>query len=541
MRQASPRRENDLHRRPLAACVASLFALAAPAAMATNRIVTSCLDDDGPGTLRSVIASPSTVSGDIVDLSALVCADSRITLAAGASHIVVPQASLTIKGPGAAALAIDGTQLDDGNPNASNVFEHTGNGTLTIKYLAVSGGHRKLTAFGVRGGCIFSNGNVTLAGASVTSCSAASAEGADGGGLFVSGDLLSVRSTVSGNSASSTGGPVAGGGAEVLGNATLVQSVVDANTVSAASRAAGGGVYAYGGLTVLQSSLQANTVVASSSLSGVAIGGGAAVRGDFTATYATISDNQVDAPQQMDGGGLSLNGSATIIASTISGNSSGNGGGGIYAYSYSPQGRTFLMRNSTVSGNFAANKAGGILVNSATTKIYNSTIAFNTATNSAPGVRLSANQVPMDATLQSTLISNNRYTGVPIGNDLDTIGPAVITFNAAPANNLIGATAVTGLPADTLFAVCPLLGPLRDNGGPTRTHALMSSSPAIDAGNDVAIDPFTALPYANDQRGSISAGGERDYVRVSGAYADIGAYEVQQDDVVFNTGFDGCL
>jgi hypothetical protein len=37
----------------------------------------------------------------------------------------------------------------------------------------------------------------------------------------------------------------------------------------------------------------------------------------------------------------------------------------------------------------------------------------------------------------------------------------------------------------------------------------------------------------HDQRGS-------PFARASNAVADIGAYEVQQGDVVFNNGFDGC-
>ena len=70
----------------------------------------------------------------------------------------------------------------------------------------------------------------------------------------------------------------------------------------------------------------------------------------------------------------------------------------------------------------------------------------------------------------------------------------------------------------------------RDNGGPTQTHALLSHSPAIDAGSSKA-----GLAY--DQRGQ----GPPAYVRVSGAATDIGAYEVQQGDIIFNSGFEGRL
>ena len=69
----------------------------------------------------------------------------------------------------------------------------------------------------------------------------------------------------------------------------------------------------------------------------------------------------------------------------------------------------------------------------------------------------------------------------------------------------------------------PMLGPLQDNGGPTFTHALLTGSPAIDAGKNFAIG-------TTDQRGP-------DFVRAfddpsiananGGDGTDIGAFEVQ--------------
>ena len=49
--------------------------------------------------------------------------------------------------------------------------------------------------------------------------------------------------------------------------------------------------------------------------------------------------------------------------------------------------------------------------------------------------------------------------------------------------NLIGSAAGSGI-------IDPLLGPLANNGGPTQTHALLSGSPALDAG-DPATETFT--------------------------------------------------
>ncbi|MDB5295685.1 MAG: type secretion C-terminal target protein, partial [Phycisphaerales bacterium] len=59
-------------------------------------------------------------------------------------------------------------------------------------------------------------------------------------------------------------------------------------------------------------------------------------------------------------------------------------------------------------------------------------------------------------------------------------------------------------------------GPLADNGGPTRTLALLAGSPAIDAGNNLLVPAGTTT----DQRGP-------GFARVVNGTVDIGAFEVQ--------------
>jgi hypothetical protein len=60
---------------------------------------------------------------------------------------------------------------------------------------------------------------------------------------------------------------------------------------------------------------------------------------------------------------------------------------------------------------------------------------------------------------------------------------------------------------------------------------------AIDTGNYVF-----GGPDRFDQRGSAAVNGSTNYVRVSGLTlkGNIGAYEVQRDDVVFDADFEGC-
>jgi hypothetical protein len=65
----------------------------------------------------------------------------------------------------------------------------------------------------------------------------------------------------------------------------------------------------------------------------------------------------------------------------------------------------------------------------------------------------------------------------------------------------------------------PLLGPLANNGGPTRTHTLRESSPAIHAGSNALAVDADAKPLVSDQRAE-------PFLRFFGA-VDMGAFELQ--------------
>jgi hypothetical protein len=69
----------------------------------------------------------------------------------------------------------------------------------------------------------------------------------------------------------------------------------------------------------------------------------------------------------------------------------------------------------------------------------------------------------------------------------------------------------------------PMLGPLQNNGGPTATMALLSGSPAIDAGNPTGCTDGQGHLLKTDQRGRPRP----DTEDISGC--DMGAYERQSD------------
>jgi hypothetical protein len=69
----------------------------------------------------------------------------------------------------------------------------------------------------------------------------------------------------------------------------------------------------------------------------------------------------------------------------------------------------------------------------------------------------------------------------------------------------------------------PILGPLQNKGGQTKTMALLSGSPAIDAGNPSGCTNNAGVLLKTDQRGKPRP----DTEDVSGC--DMGAYERQTD------------
>lgn len=424
---SSDRLLRQLRRRPLATlCCALALATAVPAGAAVLPV--STCDDAGPGSLRE--AALGAGSGDTIDLSALTC--STITLSSGE---IALSGDVTLKGPGADALAIDAGFT-------SRILAHSGAGTLTVVDLSLVNG--KYTNTGAAaGGCIASSGSVMLDHAVVTGCGVLAGEGAAarGGGVAVEGDLSLLWSTISGNTA-------------------LADGIAE-----------GGGAHA-GSLQTFYSQIRGN---------------------EATSNYAVSS-----------AGGASIVGSTVILSSAITANRADEAAGLDVG---SAAEDSVVILNSTISGNQAALRVGGARIG-APLMLVSSTIAFNLDAEAAGGLYLAAG-----ADMQSTILAGNG------DNDLGGASGAVVSG----ANNLIR-QATLALPAGTLPSD-PLLLPLADNGGYTPTHALAAGSPAVDTGSNTA-------SLIGDQRGAA-------FARESGAAADIGAFEVQDDgDVLFRDGFE---
>ncbi|MDD2816219.1 MAG: choice-of-anchor Q domain-containing protein [Thiotrichaceae bacterium] len=343
--------------------------------------------------------------------------------------------------------------------------------------------------------------------------------------LQLTGILTLSNSTVSGHSV--TTATIYSGGTLTINGSTISNN---------AATGQGGGVFSFNPLTVTNSTFSNNTS---------SQGAGINAQGSITITNSTFSNNNAGA---LNGGAIQLSAGAgsTVSNSTFSGNLAGNGAGIMAIVALTVSNSTFLnnsatsasglgggiasanalvVNNSTFLGNSATVKGGGIAGLGASTTVSNSTFSNNSASGaSGQGGGIFNN------TAKTLTVNNSTFSG----NSASTVGGAISNLgtlnleNSILANSTNGGDCVnTGTVASGLnnvikdssnacgltgtngnkIGVDPLLGALANNGGLTQTFALLTGSPAINAGD-------AATCISTDQRGTARAG-----------VCDIGAFE----------------
>ncbi|MBT3322839.1 MAG: hypothetical protein HN392_11205 [Anaerolineae bacterium] len=300
----------------------------------------------------------------------------------------------------------------------------------------------------------------------------------DGGGLANAGTLTLTDVNFSNNSAADNGG----GLYNFNGSVTLKDVTFSGN--SAAS--SGGGAYNYHGAIEL-------TNVVFFDNSATENGGGLGNRDKATLTDVIFLENTASGSTSSAGGGMYgyAGGTTTELRNTTFSGNSAAYGGGMFNYRSNPS-----LTNVTFSDNSATSSGGGLYNEGSTPTLTNVTFTDNSATTSGGGIynRIDA------PTLKNVIIANS------------TGGDCIGSLDSSSANNLIedtGANAcgLTNGANGNIIGTDPDLGPLQNNGGFTQTHALLTSSDAIDKGANCPAD---------DQRG---------VVRPQRAACDIGAYE----------------
>jgi hypothetical protein len=216
-------------------------------------------------------------------------------------------------------------------------------------------------------------------------------------------------------------------------------------------------------------------------------------------------------------GGILNAATLTLNNSTVHDNETTNWGGGIYNL-----GGTLTVNNSTISGNSGG--TGGIDLSGGMVTINNSTLTGNTATGGSGGGVYVFNGT---MNLNRTIISGNGGGEIASGggtinaNNLNVFGHSGLTNAQAFTNFMPGINDRTATSNGTHpTALAGILNTtLADNGGPTLTHALVSSSPAIEIipTTDANCNPGETA----DQRGAARANGPD----AGGNACDAGAFE----------------
>ncbi|HYF76054.1 MAG TPA: MBG domain-containing protein, partial [Symbiobacteriaceae bacterium] len=289
------------------------------------------------------------------------------------------------------------------------------------------------------------------------------------------------------------------------GSLTLHNVIVTQNRTTDGD---GGGVSGFNGLGRPGALLTITDSIITGNATNNGDGGGIASNGlAYVISGTTISNNANPQGSLRGGygGGLTANASGQITNSTISGNTATNRGAGINSSG------PLTMTNVTISGNTGSSQGGGLWAGGATT-VTNATITGNTA---AEGAGIWTNGV----TLHNSLVAGNTAS-VSLGE---------VRGTATGNNNLIGTGGhssglVNGVNGNLVGVADPKLGTLQDNGGRVKTHALLTASPAIDAGSGASVTATTdarGTPFARTVDGDGNGT----------ATVDIGAFELQSADL----------
>jgi hypothetical protein len=310
-----------------------------------------------------------------------------------------------------------------------------------------------------------------------------------------------------------SGSGIPGGGCILGINSAL--GLVDMIATGCSADDFGGGVLLHGGsLSVLSSTISGNTSHRGGG--GIHAFAASGAQNDVYIYDSTISNNTTY------GYGAGIYAGTTnhfrLTRSLISGNSvqspqgNGAGGGGVALKTVYQQA---LIVDSTVTNNYTLSAGGGIsLLDSGTASVTQ--VNFSTLTQNYSGFGYGGNAIHSSGSfnISNSILANNfnRY------NNVDIDGTAAVSHSLILN---IGSARVTG--SYNIFNTDPALGPLAFNGGPTLTMLPKPGSPVLDA----AGDPGT---LSTDERG---------LPRHVGAASDMGAVERQRiEDEIFQSGFD---
>ncbi|WP_417391538.1 choice-of-anchor Q domain-containing protein [Gimesia sp.] len=340
------------------------------------------------------------------------------------------------------------------------------------------------------GAIVVQNGDLTVSASTFTENSSATL----GGGIFIEEGVLTVSNTDFTENSSGTGGAIYHQISSTFPPVFTELSITDCTFQGNTTTSSGGAVFYLSALSVYGSYYTAYVENSLFSENSAGSGGALFLSGEnILVTGSTFFNNSA----KFYGGGInSESDNLTIQSSLFEKNSSNYWGGAIFSK------RSLVLQNSTLSGNTAEQVGGGIAFNNTgyDWEIINSTLTGNAASRIGGGIYVFPG---MYGTITNSIVAGNTAASTPQ------------VVNSVTKTNSIVQESVAGL-----------LDPvLRDNGGVTKTHALLPGSAAINGGDNNALDDtnpdiVNRRAITQDPRGA-------GFERIADGTIDIGAFEVQ--------------
>ena len=514
-----------------------------------------CADANGACTLRAALSEADSLLGEeTINFSVT----GTINLTGPLPFI----SSVMIEGPGSSLLtvrrdtggdyrifnvglvfsSISGLTISNGRtpdsvgdataPSGGGILHNSG--LLSLRDVVITGnatgnGGNSITPIGGWGGFgagIFSSGTLEMTDCVISNNTTGNGgngvqfggSGGRGAGIYSAAGTVTMNNvTITNNHTGTSGGPNGGntgeGGGMWLGgesanlrNVTITNNTTPDNASIGGDSGGGAGIFILQGIVTLTNSNVNNNHTGNINPASFAAtsgrGGGINNNGILTVVNSLISGNTTGDSSpgaNSTGGGISNNGTLTVINSTVSGNSTGTGpsmGGGIFSFT------TLKLINCTITKNFTPDDRGnGVSGHQGTITLANTIIAGNGNSANDPDLNNALFTPPSFVSLGHNLIGN--------------ADGFASSFNATGDQKGTGAVPLN-----------PQLGLLDNNGGPTFTHALLSNSPALDAGDNALAKDANNNTLLTDQRGAQRIADSPD--ADSTATVDIGAFEFLQ-------------
>ena len=283
-------------------------------------------------------------------------------------------------------LSVTGGAATDEDGNGGGILINSG-ATAKLNNVTVTNNSTDIDTnqFEAYGGGIFNQGTLTVANSQIANNSAR-----DGGGIhtFFEGSTTITSSIITENTAGEVNTEEGKGGGIVHSSSGSTE-IIDSTIANNIAGEKGGGIFNSDKITVTNSEIRGNTA---------SFGGGLNIDGLATIENTIIEDNIANT----NGGGVAIEtllDETTIDNSTIENNQANNDGGGIEA------GGELTLTESIVSGNTAVGDGGGVNNPSGNVTVYSSTINANSAGGNGGGLN-------EPNVVRDTTVSNNKSSSL---------------------------------------------------------------------------------------------------------------------------------